>query len=101
MLAEIRRLFAAGPEKDDAVRAMIARTKKIAGAVPPEGTFWLGMCQAREGNLEDALATMTVMDLRLGTDAQAVNGVLYNGDRAKRAEANDLFSALNESGDIG
>lgn len=42
---------------------------------------------------------VTVMDLLLAADAQAVNGVLYNGDKAKRDMANDVFSDLNEAGD--
>jgi hypothetical protein len=44
--------------------------------------------------------TMIVMDLLLAADAQAVNGVLYNGDMAKRNQANNVFSAINEVGGI-
>ena len=44
--------------------------------------------------------TMTVMDLLLATDAQAVNGVLYNGNTAKRNKANDVYSAVNQAGNI-
>jgi hypothetical protein len=44
--------------------------------------------------------TMTVMDLLLATDAQSVNGVLYNGDTTKRNKANNIFSAINEGGGI-
>jgi hypothetical protein len=44
--------------------------------------------------------TMTVMDLLLATDAQAVDGVLYNGDLLKRNEANSVYSALNQAGGI-
>ena len=44
--------------------------------------------------------TMTVMDLLLATDAQAVNGVLYNGNTTRRNEANDVFSAVNQAGGI-
>ncbi len=43
---------------------------------------------------------MTVLDLLVAADAQAVNGVLYNGNVIKRNEANSLFSALNEAGGI-
>jgi hypothetical protein len=43
--------------------------------------------------------TMTVMDLLLAEDDQAVNGVLYNGNKAKRDMANDLFGDINEAGD--
>src|SRR4051794_11409073 len=38
---------------------------------------------------------MTVMDLLLAADAQAVNGVLYNGNVTRRAKANAVFSAVN------
>jgi hypothetical protein len=44
---------------------------------------------------------MTVMDLLLATEAQAVNGLLYNGNTAKRNEANAVYSALNQAGSIG
>jgi hypothetical protein len=44
--------------------------------------------------------TMTVVDLLLATDAQAVNGVLYNGNATKRSHANDLFSAINQAGGL-
>jgi hypothetical protein len=43
---------------------------------------------------------MTVMDLLLAADAQAVNGVLYNGDTVNRTKANNVFSAINEAGGI-
>jgi hypothetical protein len=41
---------------------------------------------------------MTVMDLLLATDSQAINGMLYNGDRTRRNQANNVFSAINEAG---
>jgi hypothetical protein len=44
---------------------------------------------------------MTVLDLLLATDAQAVNGVLYNGSTTKRNHANNVYSAINQAGDIG
>jgi uncharacterized delta-60 repeat protein len=44
--------------------------------------------------------TMTVMDLLLAADAQAVNGVLYNGNATKRSMANSVFSAINQAGAI-
>ena len=42
--------------------------------------------------------TMTIMDILLAADAQAVNGVLYNGNTTKRNQANDIFSAINQVG---
>jgi hypothetical protein len=44
--------------------------------------------------------TMTVMDLLLATDDQAVDGLLYNGNAARRNEANAVYSALNQAGSI-
>src|SRR5262249_34099708 len=44
--------------------------------------------------------TLTVMDLLLATDAQAVNGVLYNAAPTRRNEANTVYSAVNEAGGI-
>jgi hypothetical protein len=43
-------------------------------------------------------STLTIMDLLLASDAKAVNGVLYNGNAAKRNEANIVFSAVNQCG---
>jgi ELWxxDGT repeat protein/VCBS repeat-containing protein len=44
--------------------------------------------------------TMTVMDLLLATDDQAINGLLYNNNATKRHEANAVYSALNQAGSI-
>ena len=44
---------------------------------------------------------MTVMDLLLATDAQAVNGLLYGGNATRRTHANNVYGALNQAGDIG
>jgi hypothetical protein len=44
--------------------------------------------------------TMTVMDLLLATDAQAVDGLLYDGNITLRNEANSVYSALNQAGAI-
>jgi N-acetylneuraminic acid mutarotase len=43
--------------------------------------------------------TMTVLDLLMAADAQAVNGVLYNGNATLKNEAAKVFSAINEAGD--
>jgi hypothetical protein len=43
---------------------------------------------------------MTVLDVLLAADAQAVNGVLYNGDTTKRNQANTVFSAINQAGGL-
>jgi hypothetical protein len=45
-------------------------------------------------------STLTLMDLLLAADAQAVNGALYNGSATKRNEASAVLSAVNEDGGI-
>jgi hypothetical protein len=45
--------------------------------------------------------TLTVMDLLLAADQQAVNGLLYNGNATLRKQANDVFGAINDAGNIG
>jgi uncharacterized delta-60 repeat protein len=44
--------------------------------------------------------TMTVMDLLVATDAQSVNGVLYNGNATKRSHAYDVYTAINQAGGL-
>ena len=44
--------------------------------------------------------SMTVMGLLLATDDQAVDGLLYNGDAARRNEANAVYGALNQAGSV-
>ena len=44
--------------------------------------------------------TMTVMDLLLAADNQAINGILYGGSAVKRNEANNVYSAVNQAGNI-
>ena len=43
---------------------------------------------------------MMVIDLLLATDDQAIDGVLYDMDAVLRTMANDVYSDINESGDI-
>ena len=43
---------------------------------------------------------MTVMDLLVASDAQAVNSVLYYGNSIKRAKANNMFGAINQAGGL-
>jgi hypothetical protein len=45
--------------------------------------------------------SMTVMGLLLITNKQVVNGQLYNGNAARRSEANTVYSALNQAGSVG
>ncbi|MFO0950726.1 MAG: SdrD B-like domain-containing protein [Isosphaeraceae bacterium] len=43
---------------------------------------------------------MTVMDLLLAVDLRSTNGVLYNGNTARRTRANNVFAAINQAGRI-
>ncbi|MHC4294042.1 MAG: hypothetical protein ACYSTL_00485, partial [Planctomycetota bacterium] len=43
---------------------------------------------------------MTIIDLLLATNDQSVDGALYNLDAVLRELANDVYSAINEGGDI-
>ncbi len=45
-------------------------------------------------------SVLTVLDLLKATDAQAVGGLLYNGDDTLRKEANNVYNAINEEGNI-
>ncbi len=44
--------------------------------------------------------TMTVMDLLFAAEAQAVDGILYAGNAARRSKANKVFGAINQAGQI-
>lgn len=43
---------------------------------------------------------LTVWQILQSANGQAVNGVLYGGDPALRSSANEVFSGINETGDI-
>ena len=45
-------------------------------------------------------STWTVMDLLLATNHMSANGRLYNNDTTTRTEANNVYSAINQAGDI-
>jgi uncharacterized delta-60 repeat protein len=64
-----------------------------------------GTATANVGSNGDAFgvannSALTLMDLLLAADAQAVNGVLYGGNAARRNEANAVFSAVNQAGGL-
>src|SRR5262249_61029404 len=58
MLAEVRRVFAAGPEYNDATLQLIQRLFALQTPCP-EATFWKGLCQTRAGDSDGALASLT------------------------------------------
>ena len=41
-----------------------------------------------------------ILDLLLATNNQAINGVLYGGNAAKRNAANNVYGAVNQAGGI-
>ena len=70
----------------------------VGGCGVGTSTFNVGANGAAFGVANNT--TMTVMDLLLAADAQSVNGLLYNGNSAKRTMANSVFSAINQVGGI-
>ena len=88
-----------------ATNATLDPTKMAAGygfTVSGDGA---GTATANVGGNGDAFgvannSTLTLMDLLLAADAQAVNGVLYGGNAAKRNEAHAVFSAVNQAGGL-
>jgi hypothetical protein len=60
MLAETRRLFAAGagPDGADAVLELTARTRHLQSPCP-EAWFWDGLARYRRGEIEECLAALT------------------------------------------
>ena len=66
----------------------------------------LGTAAVNVGSDGDAFGvanntTLTVMDLLLATNNQAVNGVLYDGHTTRWNEANTVYTCVNQAGDIG
>lgn len=61
-------------------------------------TFNVGTYGSAVGKPDNT--TMTILDILLAVDSQAVSGKLYNGDLALRNLANDLLAAINEAGSI-
>jgi hypothetical protein len=67
--------------------------------------YGLGTATVTVGSNGDAFGvanntTMTVMALLLATDDQAIDGLLYNGNTARRNGANAVYSAINQAGGI-
>jgi hypothetical protein len=71
----------------------------VGGNGVATATFNVGTNGAAFGVADGTV--MTVMDILLAADDQAVNGVLYGGDATKRTKANNVFSAINQAGGIG
>lgn len=76
-LAEVRRLFAAGPGEQEAMLAMIAHTATLAGLQPPEATFWQALSLVRQGQMEPALLLLGRVNGEVGK--QILDVPLYLG----------------------
>src|SRR5262245_9539303 len=76
-LAEVRRLFAAGPAETEALDKMLDRLAKIAGEPLPEATFWQALSLLRQGNTDQALAMLQDLHERVGK--QVIDAPLYLG----------------------
>ena len=68
--------------------------------------YGLGNCTYNVGSNGAAFGVadntvMTVMDILLHAEDQAVNGALYNGNTILRKKANSVFDGINSLGDIG
>lgn len=68
--------------------------------------YGLGICTYNVRNNGAAFGAsnntvLTVMDLLIRADAQAVNGTLYSSNATLRTMANSVFDAINSLGDIG
>jgi hypothetical protein len=68
----------------------------VGGNGVATATYNVGSNGAAFGVVDNTV--MTVMDILLAADSQAVNGVLYNGDTVKRNKANNVFSTINQAG---
>jgi tetratricopeptide (TPR) repeat protein len=77
MLAEVRRLFAVGSDKDLAgAQALAARTQELQSPCP-ESSFWQGLGHVREGKPELALAALAAA--HEGGTRRALDPPLYAG----------------------
>lgn len=67
------------------------------------GNNWVQNHAELFGNKQSSMtpSPRPVLDLLVATDDQAVGGLLYNGNSSRRTHANNVYSAVNQTGDIG
>jgi tetratricopeptide (TPR) repeat protein len=63
-LAEVRRLFVSG--ESEPLEAMIARVGKLTSEPPVEATFWHGLNEIRQGQMESSLTTLQTVHEKVG-----------------------------------
>jgi hypothetical protein len=88
-----------------ATNATLDNTKVAASYGFTVSGYGVGAASFSVGSDGDAFGvanntTLPLMDLLLAADAQAVNGLLYNGNTTRRNEANNVFSAVNQAGSL-
>jgi len=90
MLAEVRRLFAAGTGQSEtaAVFELLARTSQV-GVPSPEVSFWQAMCLIRQNKLEPALNILTQVHEQVGKNTidpgLYIGGLLHRLGRPQEA----------------
>jgi tetratricopeptide (TPR) repeat protein len=77
MLAEVRRLFATGSEKDLAAAQALAARTQLLQTPCPEAAFWQGLCHVREDKLDLALAAL--LAAHEGSAQRTLDPPLYAG----------------------
>lgn len=98
-LAEVRRLFAAGPAEAEALEAMIARTGKLAGEPTVEGAFWHALNLLRQGHYDEALVVLQAVHEQVGK--QVIDAPLYLGFLLHRlGRPQDALRALGDANRI-
>jgi tetratricopeptide (TPR) repeat protein len=93
MLAEARRLFAA--RETEAVVQLVQRAFAIRSPCP-EGSFWLGLCQIRSGDIDAALALLRAANEQSGKqflDAAFYLGLLLH----RRGQSQEALRYLAEA----
>lgn len=97
MLGETRRLFSLGesPEHTTEVLALLRRIEAIQ-AECPEASFWRGLCQLRQGQLEAALGTLNAAHER--GNRQSIDPPLYLGMvLLRQGKATEALRVLSEA----
>ncbi len=97
-LAEVRRQFAAGPDATDGVLHLLGRILALQSPCP-EARFWQGLCFFRRGEIEPALAALTLAYEQAGKSA--IDPAYYLGAVLHRAgRPHDALRYLGEANRI-
>jgi tetratricopeptide (TPR) repeat protein len=98
MLAESRRLFAAGPAENERVTHLLNRTLALQPRCP-EATFWQGLCLIRQGQAEAALTVLVLAHEQAGK--QYLDPAFYLGVLLHRlGRAQEALRYLGEANRI-